>query len=407
VCDLIFYYPFPEIDYGSHTDSIDSVKDYVHLNANIEGLIANLLDSIPDEGYRSMLEVGCGFGFTLDFAKRILNMEVVGYEPSLYGEVGGRELGLDIRRRYLTKEDFQEKKFDIIFLSEVLEHIPDPSSFISLLREGLTEKGVLLLTTPNYKKIRKALTQPTDLALLSPGAHVILFSEKSLTNLLKNAGLHYISIDSTGSSLLAKSSFKKVRWKAYENKNYFIRKYYKEVLNSVSPDSITYIGILYRLLRNYVDFGNYKEANDLLKEYSFPFLPSISEIEKIKTLEDINELTVSCGTLLFYYMGIMELNYHSDFDSAARYFLTSHLLCRKKLEVVPSSAVLEFEIVWLAAYHYALSLFNLGKYPDAKDQIEQIINFRPSGHDQYMPLPPAELINLSAELMKRMEHQVG
>src|SRR5215470_17093399 len=75
VCDLIFYYPFPEIDYESHTDSIDSVKDYVHLNSNIDGLISNLLNSIPDENYRSMLEVGCGFGFTLDFAKRILNME--------------------------------------------------------------------------------------------------------------------------------------------------------------------------------------------------------------------------------------------------------------------------------------------------------------------------------------------
>src|SRR5215469_5505052 len=120
-CDLVFYHPFPEIDYESHTDSIDAVKDYVHLNSNIEGLIMNLLNSIPDEECHSMLEVGCGFGFTLDFAKRILNMDVVGYEPSLYGEVGAKELGLDIRRRYLDVKDLQEKKFDVIFLSEVLE----------------------------------------------------------------------------------------------------------------------------------------------------------------------------------------------------------------------------------------------------------------------------------------------
>jgi 2-polyprenyl-3-methyl-5-hydroxy-6-metoxy-1,4-benzoquinol methylase len=405
VCDLIFYYPSPEIDYKTHTDSIDSVKDYVHLNSNIEGLINNLLSSIPNESYCSMLEIGCGFGFTLDFARRILNMEVVGYEPSLYGEVGGKELGLDIRRRYLTKEDLQERKFDIIFLSEVLEHIQDPLSFISFLKEGLTEKGVLVLTTPNYKRIKKTLHDPTDLAMLSPGAHINLFSEKSLTDLLKNAGLAYVSIDAMGNSLIAKSSFKKIDWQDHQDTHYLIRKYYTEVLENTSPQSLTYTGIFYRLLRNYVDFGNYEEANDLLIKHPFPPLPYISEVEKIKTSEDINKLTVSCGALLFYYIGIMKLNYYKDFDTAASYFLISYLLCRKKLEIVPSSAVLEFNMVWMAAYHYALSLSNSGKLMQAKSQIEHLINFKHIESNQYMPLPTLELISLSNNLMNGMKNQ--
>src|SRR6266404_3269695 len=240
-CDLIFYDPFPDIDYEYHTDSIASLKDYVHLNSNIEGLISNLLNNIPDENCKTMLEVGCGFGFTLDFAKRILNMDVVGYEPSLYGEVGAEELNLNIKRKYLTLEEVKERKFDIIFLSEVLEHIQDPLSFISLLKEGLSEKGVLILTTPDYKKLQKDLTRPSELALLSPGAHVILFSENSLNKILKEAGFKYVSIDTTG-SLIAVSSIQKRKWKVYENKNLLIRKYYQDVLKSVKPASLTYIG---------------------------------------------------------------------------------------------------------------------------------------------------------------------
>ena len=144
-CDLVFYDPFPDINYESHTDSISSLKDYVHLNVNIEGMIYLLLNNLPAKA-TSMLEVGCGFGFTLDFAKRALNMDVVGYEPSLYGEIGARELNLNIKRTYLTKEDLLDKKYDIIFLSEVLEHIHDPAALIELLKYGLTENGVLILT---------------------------------------------------------------------------------------------------------------------------------------------------------------------------------------------------------------------------------------------------------------------
>jgi SAM-dependent methyltransferase len=404
-CDLIFYDPFPEIDYEYHTDSIASLKDYVHLNSNIEGLISNLLNNIPDENCQTMLEVGCGFGFTLDFAKRILNMDVVGYEPSLYGEVGAEELNLNIKRKYLTLDEVKERKFDIIFLSEVLEHIQDPLSFISLLKEGLSEKGVLILTTPDYKKLQKDLARPSELALLSPGAHVILFSENSLNKILKKAGFKYVSIDTVG-SLIAVSSIQKRRWKIHENKNSLVRKYYQNVLDSVKPGSLTYIGILYRLLRNYVDFGNYKEANILLKEYPFPILPSIFEIERIETAEDISQLTVSCGSLLFYYIGIMKLNYYGDFESAASYFLASYLLCRKRLELVPHSAILEFEILWLALYHHALSLFSAGNYIVALERIKQIINFKHADNNKFLPVPGEEVINMANELKNRLIDQI-
>jgi 2-polyprenyl-3-methyl-5-hydroxy-6-metoxy-1,4-benzoquinol methylase len=403
-CDLVFYEPFPKIDYEYHTDSIASLKDYVHLNSNIDGLINNLLNNTPADNSSTMLEVGCGFGFTLDFAKRILNMDVVGYEPSLYGEIGAKELDLNIKRTYLTDEDVREKKIDIIFLSEVLEHIQDPFTFLSRLKKGLTEKGVLILTTPDYKKLQKDLTRPSELALLSPEAHVILYSEKSLNNILHEVGFKFVSLNSPD-SLVAVCSMEEKKWKSFTNKNELIRKYYLNVLNSVTPATLTYVGILYRLLRNYVDFGDYKDANMLLKEYPFPLLPSFFEIGRVKTAEELNELTVSCGAMLFYYIGIMKLNYYSDFDFAASYFLACYLLCLKKLEFIPNSSVLEFEIYWLARYHYTKSLYFGGNYMQAAKEIKQIINFKRTTKNKFIPQPTEHLIEVATELRNNlMEH---
>jgi 2-polyprenyl-3-methyl-5-hydroxy-6-metoxy-1,4-benzoquinol methylase len=401
-CDLVFYSPFPDINYESHTDSIWSLKDYVHLNSNIDGLINNLLDHMPAENCTSMLEVGCGFGFTLDFAKRILNMEVVGYEPSLYGEIGAKELDLNIKRSYLTKEEVREKKFDIIYLSEVLEHIQDPLSFLSLLKEGLTENGVLILTTPDYKKLQNDLSKPAELALLSPEAHVILFSEKSLTMVLKEAGFEYVSASSPGSSLIAVSSFRKKKPKIYADKNDLIIKYYQSLLNSVKPGSMTYIGILYRLLRNYVDHGDYKEANTLLNDYPFPIMPSLFEINKIENSEQLYQLTVSCGSILFYYIGIMRLNYYHDFELAATCFLSSFLLCKKRLELVPNASVSEFEILWLAKYHQVISLFHLESYGRAVTEVKQILNFKRTAGNMYLPLPDTHLLEKARELQGKL-----
>ncbi len=403
-CDIVFYSEFPQINYEHHTDSIASLKDYVHLNSNIDGLIYNLLNNMPQGNYSTMLEVGCGFGFTLDFAKRILNMDVVGYEPSLYGELGAKELGIDIRRTYLTLEDVQTKKFDIIYLSEVLEHVEDPEFILKLLKEGLSEKGILIMTTPNYKQLTKDLNRPSELALLSPGAHVILFGPESLAALLKKVGLSHVTMNAEGNSLIATGAVDLKVLKTFEDKNSLIRKYYEELLSDVKPNSLTYIGVLYRLLRNYVDFGDYEKAHALLSDYPFPILPTVYEIKKIKTADELYNATVSCGSLLSYYIGIMKLNHYRDFKSAAAYFNTSYLLCKKKLELIPSSAVLEFEMLWRAKYHYSLALSNAGKNKAAMAELVLILTFTYAERNRFLPEPDQEVLKMANGLKERLSN---
>jgi hypothetical protein len=165
------------------------------------------------------------------------------------------------------------------------------------------------------------------------------------------------------------------------------------------------MGILYRLLRNYVDHGDYESANTLLNDYPFPLLPSLYEINKVETSEQLYQLTVSCASLFFYYIGIMRLNYYQDFEVAASCFLNSHLLCKKRLELVPHASVLEFEIIWLAKYHQVISLFHLENNGQALTEVNQILNFRRTTGNSYLPLPEAYLLEKARELKVRLiEH---
>jgi len=400
-CEVAFYSPFPKMDYQTHTDSISSLKDYVHLNSNIAGLILNLLSHFPDEGGSSILEVGCGFGFTLDFAKHMLGMDVVGYEPSLYGEVGARELDLNIKRTYLTKEVLKDKKTDIVYLSEVLEHVEDPTLFLDLLKNALSNKGVFILTTPNYKDIKKDINQPSELALLSPGAHTILYGPRSLEKVLSEAGFNHVHVSANNGNLLAVSSLNEVKWKSFENKNALIRDYFLNVLSRVKADSLVYTGVLYRLLRNYIDFGDVAEANNLIKRFPVPVLPTFAEINNAQTHDELNERGPACSAILAYYFGMLNLNYYSDFNSASTYFHKSALLCKKKILLAPSASVLEFDILWLANYHYALSLSYEGNYNAAIEQLKKIKHFQYDADFQLLPVPDSNLLKLTDQLMER------
>jgi len=397
VCDLVFYDPFPQINYENHTETDISIKDYVHLNCNITGIINILLNNIP-ENSRSILEVGCGFGFGLDFAKNILGMEVVGFEPSTYGEMGSKELGVDIRRTYLTADSLPGKKFDVIFLSEVLEHITEPGDFLELLKSYLSDNGVMILTTPNYESLKKDINNSTDLAVLSPGAHLLLFSVRSLKELLQKCGFQYVEIKADG-SLIAIASAAPVRWKEFKNKSALITQYYEDLLHRIKPNQLSHTGIVFRLFQNYIEHSNYAEAARLLNTHPFPELPSMQNIFDIKRMEQLYEpWTVSSG-IFYYYRGILALNYEGDFTAAAHYFSAGFLLCRKKLFLIPQYSVMEQALIWTIKFHEVISLYHAGSYTLAIKEANEIINHKANPANCSLPSPEAQLQENTSQLI--------
>lgn len=144
---------------------------------------------------RSMLDIGCGFGFAVDFWRRQVGGEAVGVELAEYGRLGARHLGITIHDRLL--QDIREldgRTFDVVYASEVVEHVPDPGAFVALLARYVAGDGVLVLTTPAMSYVTRAHQSPALHAALAPGFHGFLLSREAFARAARDAGFAHVDV---------------------------------------------------------------------------------------------------------------------------------------------------------------------------------------------------------------------
>ncbi|QOF74583.1 class I SAM-dependent methyltransferase (plasmid) [Aminobacter sp. SR38] len=383
-CRSLVYHPYPNIDYTQHTSAELSIRDYVEFNAAIDLISKNILKVIPDDGRPGrLLDIGCGFGFGLDSVRSMLDWQVKGFEPSRYGEQGREQLGLDIINDFATPNLNQEQLFDIVHCSEVVEHVHDPHEFITILKSYLTEDGVLILTTPDADRINSRTNPSSLLALLSPGAHTIIFSAEALMEALKKAGLHHVQVDTSAPSMLmyASRSPLKFQRRSADHLAMLVHRYLQEALGKARPGSSLEIGLRYRLFRSAMDSGDYALAERAFAPILAVADPSLGDIA---TLDDFATRWPLCIAASTYYRGMLLLIHTGDYVGAASFFRSAFRLCRKKIELSPATAVVEADLIWRAVYHEALALKYLGNNLRSLALLASFVDFQ---HTLQPPVP--------------------
>jgi len=124
-----------------------------------------------------IIDIGCGAGVLLDFLKKKYSeYELFGTEfiSDSYNKI----------TKIIPKENFffkkeiyklPKKKFDIIFLWGVLEHVRNPRMFLKECIKILEQKGVVVLLIPNFdSEAREILGVNTP--TLNPIDHINFFS---------------------------------------------------------------------------------------------------------------------------------------------------------------------------------------------------------------------------------------
>lgn len=87
--------------------------------------------------------------------------------------------------------------FDVVWASEVIEHVADTARWLSEVRRVLVPRGRLLLTTPNHGRLALALggierySEPL-------GDHLHLYTARSLTDVLTEFGFADIEVRTAG-----------------------------------------------------------------------------------------------------------------------------------------------------------------------------------------------------------------
>jgi SAM-dependent methyltransferase len=129
-----------------------------------------------------LLDVGCSAGLFAELA-RASGWDVLGVEPSQWLAARARErLGDAVLCARFEEISLDPGSFDVVCLWDVLEHVPDPESFVARAAAVLRPGGLLALNVPNIRSwIARALGRRWPLLLPE---HLFFFSPASLRLLL-------------------------------------------------------------------------------------------------------------------------------------------------------------------------------------------------------------------------------
>lgn len=139
------------------------------------------------------LDIGCGEGFALDFYRR-QGWDVTGYDFSDYGLLKHNPkcknfLKLGNINTSIQNAIKEKKKFDLIFITNVLEHLIEPEDFLDKLHSILNNNGIACITVPNdFSILQEFLVEKNyverDYWVAIPD-HLNYFNYESLSRLLK------------------------------------------------------------------------------------------------------------------------------------------------------------------------------------------------------------------------------
>jgi SAM-dependent methyltransferase len=108
--------------------------------------------------------------------------------------------GLEFRHVPIAEPlPFEDASFDVVWVSEVLEHVADTARFLSEVRRVLAPGGLLLVTTPAVGRLRALLTWPPD----PRSDHLRFYTARSLRELLGEFGFEVVELRRERGSLHA------------------------------------------------------------------------------------------------------------------------------------------------------------------------------------------------------------
>lgn len=134
-----------------------------------------------------MLDVGCGNGRFLT-TMRTLGWDVQGVELSENGMKACRMSGLSVHHGDLASAQFPDGYFDLVTVRHVIEHVPEPRSFMAELTRILRPGGYLVVETPSSEALGRQWFNTYWYANDVP-RHLFLFSPANLERLGTSFGL--------------------------------------------------------------------------------------------------------------------------------------------------------------------------------------------------------------------------
>lgn len=133
-----------------------------------------------------VLDVGCATGYFLEVASE-RGWDVAGVELSAYSAgLAAVKFGERIFNGSLEQAAFHDGAFDLVTLSDLIEHVPHPLAFLHEVRRILKPGGLVMIVTPDLGSLSERVMKGKWSHYKVE--HLYYFSAATLTACLEKAG---------------------------------------------------------------------------------------------------------------------------------------------------------------------------------------------------------------------------
>jgi 2-polyprenyl-3-methyl-5-hydroxy-6-metoxy-1,4-benzoquinol methylase len=141
---------------------------------------------------KKMLDLGCATsGLMAEFITRGWKAQGVELSPSAVKF--DQQMGFDVLQGTIEDAHFNPNSFDLITLTHVIEHLPDPLATLKEAARILKPSGKLFIRTPNAESLPRLLA---GTPWFGDHDHLFFFGNRSLANLLEKCKFRVIGVKS-------------------------------------------------------------------------------------------------------------------------------------------------------------------------------------------------------------------
>ena len=140
-----------------------------------------------------VLDVGCGSGYLLgEVSRHTADLSGVDIAESRIGKAKSRLAALgataDLRQGTAETLPFDDASFDVVFCSEVLEHLPEPGAGLAEIRRVLKPGGRTILSVPYREKVVWVQCMHCGALTSATSGHLHSFDRAKFLDLVTSAG---------------------------------------------------------------------------------------------------------------------------------------------------------------------------------------------------------------------------
>lgn len=184
--------------YYRYAQLVEKVRDPLSLLSNSESVYWSvrevLTKDFPQKENVSVLEIGSGLGY-LTYSLNKSGYKTTGLDIS-------KDAVAQANKRYgnyyeagdlFVWSKSKRSKYDCVIMTEIIEHLEDPKSFVKVALSLLKSGGKLIVTTPNKTTAPKPVIWQSDI----PPVHLWFFSEESMKYIARDVGRKCDFVDFT------------------------------------------------------------------------------------------------------------------------------------------------------------------------------------------------------------------